>query len=40
MYNLFSDNGDGATKADCNDDADESSKKLCLYYFHWWMPMF
>jgi len=33
MCNSFSENGEVATKADCNDDADDSSKKLGLYLF-------
>ena len=33
MYNSFSENGEVSMKADCNDDADDTSKKLCLYLF-------
>jgi len=33
MCNSFLENGEVATKDDCNDDADDSSKKLCLYLF-------
>ena len=33
MCNSFTENGEMARKAECNDDADDSSKKLCLYLF-------